>query len=58
MPADRGKEALKDRTYSMYGRLVIDAREVVHPKDIPNQPNHGQINQHRPEKQKTEQQSE
>jgi hypothetical protein len=52
MPADRGKEALKDRTYSMYGRLVIDAREVVHPKDIPNQPNHGQINQHRPEKQK------
>jgi hypothetical protein len=55
MPAERGKEALKDRTDSRYGRPVIDAREVVHPKDIPNQPNHGPTNQHCPEKQKTEQ---
>jgi hypothetical protein len=44
MPADRGKEALKDRTDSIYGRLVKDAFEVVQPEVVPNQPNHGQIN--------------
>jgi hypothetical protein len=52
MPADRGKEALKDRTNRIYRRPVTDAFEVVHPEFVPNQPNHGQINQHRPEKQK------
>jgi hypothetical protein len=45
MPTDRGKEALKDRTDSIYGRLVIDAFEVAHPEDVPNKRNHGQINQ-------------
>jgi hypothetical protein len=37
MHVHRGKEALKNRTDSIYGRPVTDARKVFYPEGVPSQ---------------------